>query len=168
MRWSLLIVIAIAVVTLIVIKVKRSEPKGTAQNNTGKIQLKSKKILTFNEQGMYNRLVQALPNSIVLAQVSFGALLKIDGTDLRILNKFIKKRADFVVCDKTFTVQAIIELDDSSHRGNEAKDAERDAMLKQAGYKVLRYQHVPDIDQVKTDVCTTERNKPKRETRPSA
>lgn len=56
-----------------------------------------------------------------------------------------------MVCEKSFKVVAIVELDDSSHDGNEARDAKRDALLKAAGYRVLRYRGIPNVDRVQGD-----------------
>ncbi|SDE95664.1 Protein of unknown function [Variovorax sp. CF079] len=105
--------------------------------------------LTRNEQSMYFRLQGALPDLIVLSQVSFGALLSARSTAVR--NTFDRKRADFVICEKSFKVVAIVELDDSSHDGKRARDDKRDAQLKNAGYRVLRYRGIPDIDRVQSD-----------------
>jgi len=105
--------------------------------------------LTRNEQAMYFRLEGALPDLIVLSQVSFGALLTARSTAVR--NTFDRKRADFVICEKSFKVVAIVELDDSSHDGNRARDEKRDELLTNAGYRVLRYRGIPDIDRVQGD-----------------
>jgi hypothetical protein len=105
--------------------------------------------LTRNEQAMYFRLQGALPNLIVLSQVSFGALLSARSIGVR--NTFDRKRADFVICEKSFKVVALVELDDGSHDGKEARDAKRDAQLKAAGYRVLRYRGIPNIDRVQAD-----------------
>ena len=99
---------------------------------------------------MYTRLVQALPHLIVMPQVAFSAFLTAKTMATR--NTFDRKVADFVVCDPSFTVQAVIELDDSSHRGKEAQDASRDKMLADAGYRVLRYARIPDMDRVQADM----------------
>ena len=98
---------------------------------------------------MHNRLTQSLPDFVVLAQVSFGALLTAKTYAAR--NRFDRKIADFVICDKAFQVIAVVELDDASHKGKRAQDSDRDALLIQAGYRVLRYDNVPDIDKVKAD-----------------
>jgi very-short-patch-repair endonuclease len=90
-----------------------------------------------------------LPDLAVMSQVSFGALLKVRSTAVR--NTFDRKRADFVVCEKSFRVVAVVELDDSSHDGNEGRDRQRDALLIDAGYRVLRYRGIPDIDRVQAD-----------------
>ena len=101
---------------------------------------------------MYWRLVEGLPEYVVLAQVAFSALLYAQSWRTR--NQFNTKVADFVICTRAFEVIAIIELDDSSHRDEEAKarDAHRDAMLEEAGYRVLRYTRVPDREKIRNDV----------------
>lgn len=111
-----------------------------------------KRLTTPNEQAMYWRLVEAFPHPeyIVLVQVSFGALLKAREGASRY--SFSQKIADFVVTDKSFTVLAVVELDDSSHRGKEGRDAQRDAMLIEAGYKVLRYPRIPDASKLRSDL----------------
>lgn len=107
-------------------------------------------ILTKNEQPTFNRLMAAHPEYIILGQVSFSALLTAKSQAAR--NKLNRKVADFVVCDKSFTVIAVIELDDSSHAGRARQDAERDSLLTRAGYKVLRYKTTPDLETVKRDL----------------
>ena len=112
-------------------------------------QPRRRQLLSQREQAMHHRLLQALPERVVLAQVSFGALLTARARAVR--NTFDRKIVDFVVCDKAFQVLAVIELDDASHRGKAAKDSARDRLLVQAGYRVVRYPHIPDIDRVRSD-----------------
>lgn len=104
---------------------------------------KAKIPLTKNEQPMYFRLVEAFPELIVLAQVSFSALLT--SNDRASRNKFDRKTADFVLCTKSFAVVAVIELDDASHNGKAKEDAERDALLASVGHSVVRFKKVPDV-----------------------
>lgn len=113
-----------------------------------------RQLLSEREQAMHNRLVQVLPDLVVLAQVSFSALLTARAYAVR--NTFDRKTADFVVCDKAFQVLAVIELDDASHKAKAGKDAARDAMLANAGYRVLRYPNIPDIDRVRSDFRAAE------------
>jgi len=60
-----------------------------------------------------------------------------------------------VLTDKTLKVVCIIELDDISHQNQytKDKDTERDQMLQNAGYKTLRYYHLPSLNQIKTDIA---------------
>ena len=122
-----------------------------------------RQLLSEREQAMHNRLSQALPDLVVLAQVSFSALLTARAYATR--NTFDRKTADFVVCDKAFQVLAVIELDDASHKGKADKDAARDAMLAGAGYRVLRYPNIPDIERVRSDFRPPEPAEPASEPR---
>lgn len=63
-----------------------------------------------------------------------------------------RKVADFVICNKSLAVLAIVELDDASHKGREAIDADRDAMLINAGYATIRYKSIPPETQIQSDV----------------
>ncbi|WP_426161602.1 DUF2726 domain-containing protein [Pseudoduganella sp. R-34] len=122
------------------------------KNSRGKIRvITARRPVSENEQAMYFRLVQAFPNAVVLSQVAFSAL--ITSKDRATRNRFDKKVADFVVCTNAFEIAAVIELDDSSHRGRESQDANRDALLQSAGYRVLRYKTIPDIERVQFDVA---------------
>jgi very-short-patch-repair endonuclease len=60
--------------------------------------------------------------------------------------------ADFVICNKAFEVQAVIELDDASHKGRELQDEKRISTLLQAGHKVLRYKTVLNIETLQKDL----------------
>lgn len=137
---------AIAVGLALCLAVVKRVLKGNAIQETPR----KRRLITDNEAGMFNRLTQALPDRVVLAQVSFGALL--EARDRATRNTFDRKIADFVVCDRALQVIAVIELDDSSHRGREGRDAARDMLLKKAGYRVLRYRTTPDVERVKADI----------------
>jgi Protein of unknown function (DUF2726) len=113
---------------------------------------KAKNPLTKNEQPMYFRLVEAFPELIVLAQVSFSALMT--SNDRASRNKFDRKTADFVLCTKSFAVVAVIELDDASHNGKAKEDAERDALLSSVGCKVIRFKKTPDVEVLRAALST--------------
>ena len=116
---------------------------------------KARNLLTLREQPMYFRLKDAFPDDVILAQVAFSALVTANERSIR--NTFDRKYADFVICTKSFIVKAVVELDDATHDGREMEDAQRAAILEQAGYKVLRYREVPDIEQLRKDI--EEKNK---------
>lgn len=134
---------AILIAAVVIAELAKKQVSGSAEKP------KRRWPMTKNEAAMYHRLVQALPDKVIFAQVSFGALLTARGRAAR--NRFDRKIADFVVCDKALQVLAIIELDDSSHRGREAHDAARDKLLQDAGYRVIRYQRVPNAEKVRSD-----------------
>lgn len=99
---------------------------------------------------MYLLLAEVLPECTVLSQVSFQSLL--DTPVIADRNRFDRKYADFVICSKRLTPIAIIELDDQSHALRGQQDAERDAMLRNAGYSTLRYREIPSAGQIQTDI----------------
>jgi very-short-patch-repair endonuclease len=132
---------------------KKGAARDAQEKGSSAEQPRRKQLLSEREQAMHNRLSHALPELVVLAQVSFSALLTARAYAAR--NTFDRKIADFVVCDKAFQVLAVIELDDASHKGKTDKDAARDAMLVSAGYRVLRYPNIPDLDRVRSDFLPT-------------
>ena len=106
---------------------------------------KARPMLTANELEFLGRLERAVPEYRFHAQVAMGALLepaiakKLNGREyMRARGRFSQKIVDFVAQRRdTGQIVAIIELDDRTH--NTEKDAKRDAMLQQAGYRVMRW-----------------------------
>ena len=86
-----------------------------------------KKVLTPVEQQLYQRLIRAYPDRVVLAQVSFSQIIGVKkGHDFRaIWNRYNRLTADFVLCNKDFSIAAVIELDDRSHDHPSRQDADR-------------------------------------------
>jgi very-short-patch-repair endonuclease len=115
---------------------------------------KARPPLTEREQVMFFRLSEALPEYIVLAQVAMSALMTASTQAAR--NRFDRKVIDFVVCSKAFEVIAVVELDDSSHRGKEAADDRRDKLLKAAGFRTVRFRDIPASERLRTAVLLTE------------
>lgn len=114
---------------------------------TGRAAFARRDFLTGNELEFLGRLERSLPELRIHAQVSMGALLK-PGAGQRTISerrrhyaargRFSQKIADFVLQDRrTGEVVAVVELDDRTH--DAGKDARRDAMLKQAGYRTIRW-----------------------------
>ena len=76
-----------------------------------------RKLLSQPEQVLYHRLIHALPEHIVLAQVQVSRVLGVKkGFNFHEWNNRINRLSyDFVVCGKDSTVIAVIELDDKTH-----------------------------------------------------
>ena len=152
MNTFLFMVFLLAIGLLVIAAVAK---KRSAQNSSGFVDKpKARPPLTAREQAMYNRLVQTLPDLVVLPQVSFGALLTARTRAAR--SSFSRKIADFVVCDRSFKVVAVVAFGgDKSSKGKSQRDLDREALLVEAGYRVLRYPRVPDVGRVEADFDPT-------------
>lgn len=109
-----------------------------------------RKIMTAYEQKLFVKLKLAVPQYHVLSQVAFSAL--ITNQDYKIRNQFNRKVTDFVIINDDGNVIAIIELDDSSHLNKVEEDRFRDTMLKQAGYKVIRFTKIPTVAEIRQQI----------------
>jgi hypothetical protein len=86
-----------------------------------------KKVLTPVEQQLYQRLIRAFPDHVVLAQVAFSQLVGVKKGEnfTAIWNRYNRLVADFVLCTKDFRSAAVLELDDRSHDSPARQDADR-------------------------------------------
>lgn len=122
----------------------------------------AKKPLSQPEQILYFRLVQALPDHIILSQVQLSRLLGVKkGNNYQSwLNRINRMSADFVVCNKDSSIAAVIELDDSSHhsKDRQAADIKKDKALKSAEIKIIRWQvkSIPDISAIQAAIKPNE------------
>ena len=147
-------IVGIFLIAIMVLAILSVLKKGESKNRNAKRNpIKGKRIITMNEQPTFMKLKEALPEHIILAQVAFSAFMTAQGYATR--NLFNRKVADFVVLDKAFNIVAIVELDDSSHKGKEKFDAERDALIHEAGFKVIRYKRTPELVQIHRDFNIT-------------
>ena len=134
-----LVFIVIAIGVALAIK------KGKAKSCTEEIwPFYAKKPLSTPEQVLYFRLVKALPQHIVLAQVQLSRVLGVKkGHGAQVWNNRINRMSvDFLICSKDAMVVAAIELDDASHDRADRKlaDAKKDRALSAAGIVIYRYQ----------------------------
>jgi len=133
----------IAVVVLVVVAAVVAYGKLAGGRGVTAASYKAKPLLTDNELEFFHRLKRALPGYEVFPQVAMGSVLapNVDRSDRRyhqIRGTFSQKIIDFLICDgETLKVVAIVELDDRTH--NAERDEKRDAMLKSAKYRVLRW-----------------------------
>jgi len=134
-----LVVLALGVVAIVILFEVGKVLSGRSSATNA---YKSKPLLSANEKEFYDRLSQSLPDCRILTQVALGALLLPNVRNnnrayYRARARFSQKIADFVVCNREMDVVAIIELDDRTHQAD--RDAKRDLMLAQAGYKIIRW-----------------------------
>ncbi len=111
----------------------------------------AKKPLSQPEQVLYFRLVEALPDHIILAQVQLSRFLGVKkGHNYQSWsNRINRMSADFVICNKDSSIIAVIELDDSTHNkaSRQEADAKKNRALEAAGIKLIRW-HVKSIPEV--------------------
>lgn len=104
------------------------------------------------EQVLYWRLIEALPECVILPQVTFSRFLRPAGRGLgmahrrALQNQVAQKTVDYLVCLKDFTVVAAVELDDRSHSTD--RDRRRDELLLVANIPVIRasVKDMPSVD----------------------
>lgn len=128
---------------------------------------KSKPPLSKTEQIFYHKLIEALPEYIVLAQVQLSSIIGIKESKKLIiqrlhykwLNPILQQSVDFLVCLKDFTIVAAIELDDKSHWGEKSinRDNKKDKNLEAAGINLIRWhaESMPSVEEIKQEFHAT-------------
>jgi very-short-patch-repair endonuclease len=148
----LLLIVVVAVI--VVFAVLRSRSQGSAGDEVWPFYAKT--VLSRPEQILYFRLIQALPEHIILAQVQLSRLLGVKkGNNYQAwYNRINRMSADFVVCNKDSSIVAVIELDDVTHQreDRQAADAKKDKALASANVRIVRWQAkaIPDIAAIQT------------------
>jgi len=113
-----------------------------------------------SELALYRQLIELFGDRYyIFVQVPYSRLIEVKkGEEKRHRNRFDKKIADFVLCEKERAVaQLVIELDGSSHR--RAKTQERDAlvdrMLTSIGLPILHLPVGASREEVRSEVTRT-------------
>lgn len=139
MSLLLIVVLLLILAAVFTVALKKKGMPGTA----GEWPFYAKKPLTKPEQVLYHRLVAALPECIVLAQVQLSRVLGVKkGHNFNQWNNRINRMSlDYVVCLKDSTIVAAVELDDSSHlkAARIEADAKKEKALSAAGITLLRW-----------------------------
>lgn len=103
----------------------------------------AKRPLSQPEQVLYHRLLRALPQYIVLAQVQVSRVLGVKkGFNFHQWNNRINRLSyDFVICSKDAVVLVVIELDDRSHEHPTRieTDLKKDRATAAAGVRLVRW-----------------------------
>ena len=154
--WLFAALIALAIVALALLK-----KRGASGGSGGAWPFYLKRLLSSPEQVLYHRLVSALPNHVVLAQVQVSRVLGVKkGSDFHHWNNRINRLSyDFVVCKKDATVVAAIELDDATHesKSRARTDEKKDRATAAANLKLVRW-HVkalPDDEGIRAAIEST-------------
>lgn len=134
------LVVAIIVVVAVFVRLKRHGAPGFSG---APWPFYAKKLLTPPEQVLYHRLVAALPECIVLAQVQLSRVLGVKkGFNFNEWNNRINRMSlDFVVCLKDSTIVAAVELDDKTHEKTSRVEADekKEKALSAAGIALVRW-----------------------------
>ena len=147
--------IFIGLMILIVIIAMQSFVKKNQIEDTS-TKYEGKRPLSQVEQIAFIKIKSAIDEEkFLLSQVAFSSFIKVTGDKKKAFAKFSKARqkvADFVVCNKDFSIHSIIEIDDRTH--NKEKDDARDSITREAGFKTLRYKakELPSIEQLRKDL----------------
>jgi very-short-patch-repair endonuclease len=118
-------------------------------------------VLSQPEQVLYRRLVQALPQNLVFAQVQLSRFLQVRRGVPRLtwLNRINQMSADFLVLNPDTSVVAAIELDDASHDRSRRRDtdARKAHALQSAGVRLIRWhvKSLPDDVAIRAAVAGT-------------
>jgi len=147
MNTTALLIIATIGVLMVASLIPKKRSKVTPLSQ---LKVQPRRPLTAREQQMFFRLTETLTDCTVFAQMPLAALLTT--TDFQDRNRYNRKIADFLICTKTLTPIAVIELDDITHDKKIAQDADRDAMLRNAGYQTIRYREFPSQTQLRQDI----------------
>jgi NOL1/NOP2/fmu family ribosome biogenesis protein len=138
-----LVLFALAFIALIILK-----QRGMLGGETSPWPFYAKRPLSQPEQVLYHRLVKALPEHIVLAQVQVSRVLGVKkGFKFHEWNNRINRLSyDFVVCAKDSTVLAAIELDDKSHEttSRAETDKKKENATSAANVQLIRW-HVKSL-----------------------
>lgn len=145
-------VIAVLAMVIIAAATNKENRKATAFQRKEKEEApikKAKSLLSTNEQMTFIKLRKALPDCFVLPRVALSALLNSSGLVTR--NKINRCCVDFVILDKDFNVISIVEINQSNQNISPTKINERDTMLMEAGYRVIRYPYPPELERIIND-----------------
>lgn len=124
----------------------------------------NKKPLTPTEALFYARLVEALPECVVLPQVQLSSFIRVDrfiaGKKFyEFFNPIAQQSVDYLICLKDFTVVAAVELDDKSHASviAQQRDIKKTNNLKAADVPLLRWhaESMPTADQIRAEFSVT-------------
>jgi hypothetical protein len=114
------------------------------------------RLLNEAEQELYMRLLEAMPNMRVFAQVGVAQLAQLRGRiDAQRLRDMASRGVDFVVCNSDFGIVAAIELAWPTPAGETFSENEKQAALASLGIPliVFRPNQLPDADAISREIA---------------
>lgn len=141
---TILLLVTFIAVMLVILKILLALPQRSSRPWPFYI----KRPLSQPEQVLYHRMIRALPEHIVLAQVQVSRVLGVKkGANFHEWNNRINRLSyDFLVCTKDSTVIAAIELDDKTHElpNRASTDEKKNKASVDAGLRLIRW-HVRSL-----------------------
>lgn len=133
----------LACILLINIKKNGESDKPKEMLEATELPYYAKTAITAIEKNLYYRLMEALPDYVILYKVQLSVFLGVrTGFDFNEWNNKINRmNIDFVVCDKYGSVKAVIEFNDSAPKNKDRiiNDSKRDKAIIAAGIKIIRW-----------------------------
>lgn len=85
---------------------------------------KSRQLMTENESEFFGRLIVAMSDYYIFPKVALSALIEAAAKDKKRAYsddlRIARQRVDYVVCDRSCQLVAVIELDDRTHSRKKA------------------------------------------------
>ena len=150
---TILIALTTLAITVAIIAVLKKKQKKT-KKDPETWPFYAKKPLSQPEQVLYHRLVNTLPDHIILAQVQLSRVLGVKkGFNFGEWNNRINRMSlDFLICQKDSSIIAAIELDDKTHNQESRKEADtkKDKALESANIRIIRWnvKAIPDSEEI--------------------
>lgn len=156
MYWYFLMVVVLmmAVASIFLLRAKNPiaptpEPRPNPFDGDTHLPYTSRPIMTQTELQVYDKLLQALPNHMIFAQVQVSRIIESPEEDNLYWFNFINRLSyDFVICRTDGTPLAAIEIDDDTHELTERQEADtrKNLATRAANIEILRW----DIREIPT------------------
>jgi len=149
--------LAIVIVFIVFVSLKiAANKKKEAGTQDKPPYFKKKTLLGEKEQVLFHRLIDAMPDHYIMAQVRLSDIVGVGKSEnwQSWFNKVSRKSVDFVICNKSFVVLACIELDGQTHEQEDRQkaDSTKDEALNAAGIPIVRIDanNLPPASEIKT------------------
>ncbi|MDR3158402.1 MAG: DUF2726 domain-containing protein [Zoogloeaceae bacterium] len=149
---------AIMLIALIISTLNALKQKNQTTAPDDQYQYAPKRVMTDAEQILYYRLLEALPEYPILAQVQMSSFLydKQKKSGWSALNQIRMKSVDFLVIRKDAYVVAVIELQDSTHerKDRQKNDEFKRNALKSAGIRLIEFhaRELPSTEEIRAAI----------------
>jgi len=144
MWYILLGVLVLAIILMVIIKGL------TTGSKTQDSMLKQRAVFTAQQQLIFARLKEILPNYSILAHVSYDALLTTKFLHTRA--KYRNMVADFVILDEHYQVLVVITLENMLFTKKGRDVIYEEEILKSAGYPVIHYKGIPESTKLRLEL----------------